>query len=108
MRAYIVIFFVIIFLCILLGATLGSVIANPGVVYLIHVHGPDGEQEIEVNVQEISSIRQPREGSTENFAEGTRCILYMSNSKFIMTAETCREIVKKIAALDEPNPEKRP
>ena len=104
MRAYIVIFIVVTFLCLLLGAML----ANPGVVYLIHVHGPDGEQEIEVNVQEISSIRQPREGTEGHLAEGTHCVLYMSNSKFISTAETCREIVKKIAALDEPDPEKRP
>jgi hypothetical protein len=102
MRALIIIAFEIAFLLVLLGA----VLANPATVYLIHVHGPDNEQEIEINVAEISSIRQPREGSEGHFSEGVRCLVYMTNGKFISTAETCRELVKKIAALNEKREDK--
>jgi len=101
MRAYIVVFFAIIFLCILLGAALGTALADPNILYLIHVHGPDGKQEVEINVHEISSIRQPREDSAAHFAPGVRCLIYMTNGQFVPTSETCREIVKLIAKFEE-------
>jgi len=97
-------FIAILLLLILLVATL----ANPGIIYLIHAHGPDGKQEIEINVQEISSIRQPRENTEGHLAEGVHCLVYMTNGAYVPTFETCLEIVKKIAALDQPNPEKHP
>jgi hypothetical protein len=75
-------------------------------VYLIHVHGPTG-QDIEVNVIEISSIREPREDAQSHFATGTKCLIYMTSGQFISTAETCEDIVKKIAVLDQPVPEKQ-
>jgi uncharacterized protein YlzI (FlbEa/FlbD family) len=68
--------------------------------YLILVHAPDG-QEVQVNVAEISSIKKPREDAEEHFAEGTRCILTMTNGKFIFTTETCLEITKKIAEIEK-------
>lgn len=78
----------------------GVAFANPTVL-LLHVHGPDGKQEIEVNVDQISSIRQPRHDSSYHFSEGVRCLLFMTSGSFIATAETCKEIVDKIAALDK-------
>jgi hypothetical protein len=65
----------------------------------IFVHGPD-QQEIEINVNEISSIRQPREAASEHIGEGVNCIIFMTNGKFIGTVESCREVVKKVAALE--------
>jgi uncharacterized protein YlzI (FlbEa/FlbD family) len=65
-------------------------------VLFITVHAPDG-QEVVLNISEISSIRKPREGADDHFAEGTKCLLTMSNGKFTVTTETCLEIVHKIA-----------
>jgi len=59
---------------------------------LILVHGPHG-QNIEINANEISSIRMPRDVSQGHFAKGTQCVVIMTNGKFIATRETCDEIV---------------
>jgi hypothetical protein len=74
-------------------------------LYLILVHGPGG-QEIEINVREISSIRQVRETADMHFSKDVRCIVIMTNGKFIGVTEECRTVVNKIAKLDEPDPEK--
>lgn len=66
-------------------------------ISLILVHGPKG-QEIRLNVNEISSIRQVKDQN--HFAEDAHCLIFMNNGKFVLTQETCLEIVKMIAALD--------
>ena len=68
---------------------------------LITVHGPDGDQEITINVAEITSIRQPREGAQGHFAPGTNCLIYMTNGNFIATNETCLEVIHLIATHKE-------
>ena len=80
-------------------------------LFLILVHGPDG-QEIELNVTEISSIRQIRKDASDvgvqHFARGVRCIVIMTNGKFIGVIETCREVVQKIAKVENhPSEEKK-
>jgi hypothetical protein len=65
-------------------------------IQFVFVHGPDG-QEININVAEISSIRQPRENSESHFAKGTNCLVFMTNGKFIATTELCLDIIKQIA-----------
>lgn len=82
-------------------------VAAAHTLYLIHVHGPAG-QEIEVNVIEISSIREPRKDSQSHFAKGTQCLIYMTSGQFIATIETCQVVEEKITALDQPNQEKQP
>jgi hypothetical protein len=69
------------------------------VLYLIFVHGPEG-QEIQLNVNEISSIRQPRE-SEGHFSPEVHCLVFMTNGKFAGTTETCREVVGKIAQVEK-------
>ena len=72
---------------------------------LIFVHGPDGE-EIEVNISEISSIREPG-ASESHLHKSVHCVLYMTNSKFVSTKETCTEIDKILMELPDvhiPNP----
>jgi hypothetical protein len=78
----------------------GILIAAVVHLLLIHVHGPDGQQEIEINVMEISSIRQVREGAEGHFSPGTNCVVYMSSGRFIPTSETCIDIIKLITRLD--------
>jgi hypothetical protein len=66
---------------------------------LIFVHGPDG-QEIEININEISSIRDPR-ASEGHLHKSIHCVLYMTNGKFIGTTETCDEVDKMLAELPD-------
>lgn len=67
-------------------------------LYLIYLHGPQGNL-IGVNVLEISTIREPTEGASSHLAPGTKCTLVMANGQFNLIAETCQEVVRKIAAL---------
>jgi hypothetical protein len=62
---------------------------------LITVHGPQG-QVIELNVNEISSIRQPR--GHGHFTKDIKCLIFMTNGKFVSTVETCEQINKLIEA----------
>ena len=70
-------------------------------IYLITVHGPDG-QEITLNVTEISSIRQVRktQRDQEHIDKDINCQLFMANGKFIGITETCMDVIKKIAKLE--------
>jgi hypothetical protein len=61
---------------------------------LIFVHGPD-QQRIEVNTDEISSIREPREAEG-HFASEIKCLLFMTNGKFIGVTETCDDVLATI------------
>ena len=67
-------------------------------ISLIRLHAPDGYQ-IEVNTNEISSVRQPRLG---HFAEGVRCILVMTNRSFISVHESCDVVRQMLFSPNEP------
>jgi hypothetical protein len=68
-------------------------------VLFIIVHSPDG-QDVQLNIAEISSIRRPG-GSEGHFAKGSNCILTMSNGKFYLTTETCKDVIKKITEINK-------
>lgn len=68
------------------------------VLSFLSVHGPDGKQEIDINVAEISSIRTPREDAESHFAPGTHCLIFMTAGTVISTRESCLQIIRKIAA----------
>lgn len=53
---------------------------------LLQFTGPTG-QRIDVNPLAVSSIREPRGG--EHFAQGTKCLILMSNSSLIAVQEDC-------------------
>ena len=63
----------------------------------IEFHGPTG-QRIEVNPTEVSSLREPFDASVKNhhWAEGTKCIMVMSNGGLIAIAEDCQTAVEKL------------
>jgi len=67
-------------------------------LHFLLVHTPDN-QEITINAEEISSIRKPQDQAEEHFTKGTRCIIVMTNGKFIGTSETCIDIIKQIAEI---------
>ena len=57
-------------------------------VVLLRLHGPAG-QEIDVNPNEISSLREPQKGTEDHFAKGTRCLVKMTNGNTNGVSEDC-------------------
>ena len=53
---------------------------------LIVLHGPNN-QYLEINIDEISSIRVPR--AVDHFHKGTRCLITMTNGRLNTVMETC-------------------
>ena len=74
------------------------------VLFFILVHGPDG-QEIELNIVEISSVRQPRE-SEGHFSKDVKCLIFMTNGKFVGVKETCGDVIGMIESSPEKEKEK--
>jgi hypothetical protein len=70
--------------------------------HFITAHTPDGE-EVSLNTAEISSIRQPQDAATsvDHFAKGTKCVVVMTNGKFIALTDTCIDIIKRIAEIEK-------
>ena len=63
-------------------------------IHLIAVHGPNG-QYLEINVDEISSIRTPR-ATDRHFPKGTNCLITMTNGNFNAVMETCAVVDRLI------------
>jgi hypothetical protein len=64
------------------------------VAHLILVHAPDN-QIIEINPHEISSIREPRDAEGY-WQKNVRCVLSMTNGKFIAVVEDCKTVVEMV------------
>ena len=62
---------------------------------LIILHGPNN-QFLEINVDEISSIREPRAVSQRHFPKGIRCVITMTNGHFNAVTDTCEAVDKLI------------
>jgi len=61
------------------------------VMKLLRLHGPTG-QEIDINPHEVSSLREPSEGSEGHFGPGTQCLIFMTNGKVNAVTEHCENI----------------
>jgi hypothetical protein len=65
-------------------------------VQLLFVHGPDGQM-LELNIDQISSIREPR--ATEgHFHKDVKCIIIMSNNRLVAIVETCNDVLNYLQA----------
>jgi hypothetical protein len=60
---------------------------------LIEFHAPDGLK-IDVNVVEISSVREPR----HEVHSSVGCLLVMTNKSFISVKESCEDVLQKLSA----------
>jgi hypothetical protein len=60
------------------------------VLHLILVHGPNS-QRIEVNIDEISTVQEPQKVEG-HFQKEIKCLLIMTNGKFIGTIESCERV----------------
>jgi hypothetical protein len=75
-------------------------VANAKDPRFIHVHGPSG-QNIEVNIEEISSMRTPQPRAEGHFPKGTQCVLYMTSGNFIAVQENCTDVDNRIKELND-------
>jgi len=67
---------------------------------LVTFTGPD-DQIIEVNADEIVSVRTPR--SADHFGPGIRCLINTSDGKYVSVKEECSQVVKTLQAVkDDP------
>ena len=68
------------------------ILPTAAAVELIELHGPDG-QIVWLNPAEISTLRMPTSADLKrHFPSGARCIVVMSNGKFVAVTETCAGI----------------
>lgn len=65
------------------------------VLVLVTLIGPNG-QEIQVNPAEVTSLRAPNEPGLAHFAPGTKCVLVMTDGKFIALSEACAAVSAKL------------
>jgi hypothetical protein len=72
-----------------------------GVVVLILLHGPQGA-DILINPAAITSLRAGVPGKpSEYVTENARCIVSLSDGKFVSVLETCEEVRWRIKRLGE-------
>jgi hypothetical protein len=64
-------------------------------IALVQLTGPDG-QRIDINESEVTSIREPSSVNQGHFGPGTRCVIVMSNGKFIAVSENCMTVRDKL------------
>jgi hypothetical protein len=65
----------------------------PVLFELMVLHNPDG-REIDINPAEITSLREakPDNASDKEFAPGVRCMINLSDGKYVAVIETCQDI----------------
>jgi hypothetical protein len=59
-------------------------------LHLIIVHAPNGD-EIELNTNEVSSLREPRDAEG-HYHKDVNCVIFMTNGRFISATESCKDI----------------
>jgi hypothetical protein len=62
-------------------------------IHLVVFTGPD-HQAVEINPQEVASIREPR--GTEHFASGTHCLIFTTDGKFTAVVQTCQQVHERL------------
>jgi hypothetical protein len=63
-------------------------------VLLITLHGSTG-QEIDINPEEVVTLRTPRDGE-HHLPPNTRCVINMTDGKFNAVREDCRTVLHLI------------
>jgi hypothetical protein len=67
-------------------------------VQFVVLHGPGG-QELYVNPEQITSIREPVGTDLRHFPRGTHCVVVTTSGKFLAVREPCAEVRDLIAIL---------
>lgn len=64
---------------------------------LVQLHGPNG-QLIEINRDEVVSLREPRGATEKHFHQDIKCLLFTSDGKFTGVTESCAEVQDKLGS----------
>jgi uncharacterized protein YlzI (FlbEa/FlbD family) len=66
---------------------------------LIVLHTLDG-REIDINPKQITSMREAKEDDEDGkaFTSGVRCMVNLTDGKFVTVVETCAEVRRKLEA----------
>jgi hypothetical protein len=75
-------------------------IAEMLALQLVHFTGPD-KQLIEINPDEVVSIREPRD-SEQHFHEHVNCLIFTSDGKFSGVVEECSAVEQKLIGAGVP------
>jgi uncharacterized protein YlzI (FlbEa/FlbD family) len=67
--------------------------------HLVQFTGVDG-QEIDINPQEIVSVREVRPSETQHFDKKIKCIIHTSDGKFIAVTEDCGTVRNRLEEND--------
>ena len=70
-------------------------------VTFVTLHAPGG-QEIDINPNEVTSIREPRAGSELHFGKDIRCVVIMSNGRINAVVEECKAVIDMIEHAETP------
>lgn len=79
--------FAILMLCIL----------PAGSIDLVELHGPQG-QRFYVNPQQITTVREPLRTDMGYFGTGARCVIVMTNGKFVAVRDDCDTVRRLVGA----------
>jgi len=64
---------------------------------LVVLHGPNG-QRVEINPEQVISIREPRGQDKGHFHQGVKCLIFTSDAKMTGVLEDCETVEHKLAA----------
>lgn len=61
-------------------------------IALVELQAADGHR-VMLNTGEVTYFREPRDG--EHFVKGAKCLVFLSDGRFISVIETCDEVEQK-------------
>ena len=64
---------------------------------LVQFYGPD-DQLIEINPDEVVSIREPRGSESKHFHQDVGCLIFTSDGKLTAVKEDCRSVQERLEA----------
>jgi hypothetical protein len=65
-------------------------------IALVQLTGPDGKQRIDINPNEITSIRDTHEAREGHVARGTKCVIVMTSGKFVAVSDDCATVRQRV------------
>jgi hypothetical protein len=64
---------------------------------LLVLHGGD-KQEVTINTEQVTSLRGPKATSDPLFAHGVKCLVGLTDGKFVTVTEDCETVRRLIGS----------
>ena len=71
-------------------------------IALVQLTGPDGHQRIDINPDEVTSVRETHSAREGLLTHGTRCVIVMTSGKFVAVSNDCADVRRKVGAEEKP------